>query len=219
MTEIKICGITRLDDALLAAACGVDALGFIFYRKSPRYIMPAAAQKIIAALPESIAKVGVFVNGNMAEIEEMISSCRLDIVQLQGNESPEDCRRFLPSGVIKAVHLKRSDDLKYLRHYDVRAFLADSREGGFFGGTGKRTDWELAAETARLYPLVLAGGLNEENILDAIRQVSPSAVDINSGVEESPGKKNHERMERIISLVRAHETSDHDRKGIFKVNS
>lgn len=218
MTEIKICGITRLEDALLAAACGVDALGFIFYRQSPRYITPVAAQKIIAVLPESIAKVGVFVNENIAEIEEMISFCRLNIVQLQGDESPEDCSIFPPSGVIKAVHLKRSDDLKDLQHYDVKAFLADSRESGLYGGTGKQANWELAAETARLYPLVLAGGLNEGNILEAIRQVSPLAVDINSGVEESPGKKDHERMKRIISLVRTHETSDHNQTGIFKVN-
>ena len=202
MTEIKICGITRIDDALCAAACGADAVGFIFHPASPRYIAAERAKEIIAALPADLVKVGVFVNREAEEVAQTVEDCGLDLIQLHGDESPEYCRRFPPERVIKAVFLRTPEDLRALDAYDVMAFLADFREAGRYGGTGKRADWELAARLGKTHPLILAGGLCIENIGEAMAAVAPGAVDINSGCERTPGIKDHERMKRIINLIR-----------------
>jgi phosphoribosylanthranilate isomerase len=202
MTEIKICGITNLEDALCAAACGADAIGFIFHKESPRYIAPERAKEIIAALPTELVKVGVFVNREGEEVAQMVENCGLDLIQLHGDESPEYCRRFPPERVIKAVFLRTPEDLRALDAYDVLAFLADFREAGRYGGTGRRADWTLAARLGKTHPLILAGGLCIENIGDALAAVAPDAVDINSGCERAPGIKDHERLQRIVGLVR-----------------
>jgi phosphoribosylanthranilate isomerase len=217
MMEIKICGITNCDDALHAAQCGANALGFIFYPKSARYIKPAEASVIINRLPDSVARVGVFVNQDVAEIKDIASSCRLDIIQLHGDESPEYCRHFPAALIVKAFTLKHPEDLKALHNYNVKAFLVDSREGELYGGTGKTTNCELAFRAARTFPLILAGGLNEENIEKAMDRVSSGAVDINSGVEISPGKKDHEKVQRIINIIRKHDESGPARAGILTV--
>ena len=202
MTEIKICGITNPEDAFCAAACGADAVGFIFYPASPRYIAPKRAKEIIADLPADLVKVGVFVNREANEVAQTVEACGLDMIQLHGDESPEYCRRFPPERVIKAVFPRTTEELRALNAYDVRAFLADFREAGRYGGTGKRTDWKLAAGLAKKQPLILAGGLGIENIAEAIAAVAPQAVDINSGIEQAPGLKDHDRMRRIVAMIR-----------------
>jgi len=202
MTQIKICGITNIEDALCAAACGVDAVGFIFHEASPRYIAAKRAKGIVAALPRGIATVGVFVNREAEDVAQTVEDCGLDLIQLHGDESPEYCRRFPPEQVIKAVFPRTPEELRALNAYDVRAFLADFREADRYGGTGKRADWNLAATLGRERPLILAGGLTEENIAEAIAAVAPQAVDINSGIERAPGVKDQDRMRRIVAIIR-----------------
>jgi phosphoribosylanthranilate isomerase len=202
MTEIKICGITNLEDAMGAAGCGVDAVGFIFHPGSPRYIPPEKVKAIADALPKGIARVGVFVNHGAAEVERIVEECGLDLIQFHGDEPPEACRLFPPGRVIKAVFPRRMEDLTALAAYEVRAFLIDSRTAGLYGGTGRTADWALAARLRETRPLILAGGLNEGNIRQALASVSPHAVDLNSGVERAPGIKDHDRMRRIVEIIR-----------------
>ncbi len=202
MTEIKICGITRREDALCAAESGADALGFIFHPKSPRYITVERARAIVAELPEGIVTVGVFVNRPAEEVERTMEACGLDLIQLHGDESSAYCRRFPAGRVIKAIALRTAEELGQLADYEVRAFLVDARDAGRYGGTGKRADWELAARLGESHPLILAGGLAEENIAEALASVAPGAVDINSGGEQSPGIKDHDRLRRIVGIIR-----------------
>jgi len=206
MTEIKICGITTLEDALCAAECGADAVGFIFYEASPRYVAPERAKRIAAALPRGIATVGVFVNLAAEEVARTMEDCGLEMIQLHGDESPATCRLFSPERVIKAVSPRTPEEIRMLEAYDVRAFLMDARDAGLYGGTGKRADWKLAATLGKAHPLILAGGLDAENIVEALAAVAPRAVDINSGVERALGIKDHDRMRRIIGMIRALES-------------
>ncbi|MGA9110951.1 MAG: phosphoribosylanthranilate isomerase [Smithella sp.] len=203
MTQVKICGITNKDDSLFAAQCGAAALGFIFYPPSPRFVTPDDARKIISAMPDEVVKVGVFVNEKTEEIKRVMEYCTLDMIQLHGDESPELCRQFSSSIVIKAVDLKNDDDLKIACCYGVAAILADNRHAGLYGGTGKKADWELAFALKQKMPLILSGGLNEGNIAAAMKTVAPAALDLNSGVEVSPGKKDHAKLARIFDIVRA----------------
>jgi len=202
MTEVKICGITRLEDALCAAACGADAVGFIFHPASPRYITPERARAIIARLPEGIATVGVFVNRKREAVEQTAEACSLDLIQLHGDESPAYCRQLPPGRVIKAVSPGTSEAVRALDLYDTRAFLVDARDTGRYGGTGRRSDWELAIKIREAHPLILAGGLDPGNIEEALAAVAPHAVDINSGCELAPGIKDHDRMRKIVALIR-----------------
>jgi len=202
MTEIKICGITNIKDALCAADCGVDAVGFNFYEPSPRYITPKRARVIVAGLPADIVKVGIFVNRGTAEVKRTADDCGMDLIQLHGDESPEYCRQFPAERLIKAVSPRTPEELRMLAAYDVRAFLVDSRDEGRYGGTGKRADWDLAARLGKERPVILAGGLGEENIAEALAIVAPQAVDINSGIERAPGVKDHDRLRRIVGIIR-----------------
>jgi phosphoribosylanthranilate isomerase len=201
VTEIKICGITNIEDASWAVARGADALGFIFHPKSPRYVTPERAKEIIEKLPHGITKVGVFVNHDAKEVKKIMTLCSLDMVQLHGAESPAFCREFSRSQVIKAIALRGEDDLAPLREYAVRAMLVDAFDPQRPGGTGEKADWSLAARVKELHPLILAGGLTMANIQEAIKAVSPDAVDINSGVESAPGRKDHAKVKEIIELV------------------
>lgn len=201
MTEIKICGITNQEDALFAAACGVDALGFIFYPPSPRYIDPVRAREIIDALPDEVVKVGVFVNQSAPAVRQIFDFCGLDLIQLHGDETPEYCRKFPRTRLIKAVFLQNEADCSKLEQYPTHAILVDSRAPGKYGGTGTMVDWALAARVRKSYPLILSGGLKEENITAALVAVSPAAVDINSGVESVPRRKDSEKVRRIIELI------------------
>jgi len=201
--EIKICGITNLEDAINACTYGVDALGFIFYRKSPRYIDPEMAKQIMENLPKHTITVGVFVNNEIKEVNDIYEFCGLDLIQLHGDESPEYCGQFPESILIKALSPRSEDDISIAKNYPVKAILIDARDPGLYGGTGRKSNWELAMELKEMHPLVLSGGLNPDNILEAIETVLPNAVDVNSGVEVSPQKKDSEKMKNIIKMVHA----------------
>jgi phosphoribosylanthranilate isomerase len=202
MVKVKICGITNISDANIAVECGVDALGFIFYPKSQRYVVPERAKEIIQKLPYEIIRVGVFVNQEIREVKEIAKFCCLNLIQLHGDESPEYCAQFPISSLIKSVACRVEEDIRKLRNYPVKAILVDACEPGQYGGTGKNSDWRLAIKVKETHPLILSGGLNKENIREAIEMVRPQAVDINSGVEISPGKKDSSKIREIIKIVR-----------------
>jgi len=199
--KVKICGITDRDDALHAAACGADALGFVFYAASPRYVPPEQAREIIAALPPFVTRVGLFVNENPGRIREIAGQCGLDALQLHGDELPQDCL-LPPYRVIKGVRPQRADDLEQLADYPVAALLVDAAVPGQFGGTGQRADWLLAGRLAARQRVILAGGLQPENVAAAVRQVRPYGVDVASGVESAPGKKDPERVAAFIRAAK-----------------
>ena len=199
--EIKICGITNLEDALNAYAFGADALGFIFYTKSARHITPETARNITKNLPRNIARVGVFVNHDIKAVRDIFEFCRLDLIQLHGDESPEYCCQFPESVLIKAFSPSSDNDLNDIKKYPVKAILIDSRTADLYGGTGKKSNWELASQMTTIRPLILSGGLNSDNILEAIETVVPHAVDVNSGVEASPRKKDPDKIKKAIEIV------------------
>lgn len=201
--EIKICGITNLEDANNACTYGADALGFIFYKKSPRYITPEMAKHIIENLPHPITRVGVFVNHEIKALKDVYEFCRLDLIQLHGDESPEYCRQLPRFILIKALSHGRENDISIVKDYPVKAILIDAHDPGLYGGTGRKSDWEMAMKLKKIHPLVLSGGLNPGNILEAIETVLPNAVDVNSGVEVLPQKKDPEKMKIIIKMVHA----------------
>jgi len=203
MVQVKVCGITNEEDALCAAKLGAAALGFIFYPPSPRYVRPKVVRKIVKKLLPNLAKVGVFVNESAEEIKKIIKYCGLDFIQLHGDESLEFCRNFPASTIIKTVELLGESDLVKAFSYNAAAILVDSRHAGLYGGTGKKADWDLAFRVKSKKPLILSGGLNEENVKEVIEKIVPHALDINSGVEKSPGKKDHIKLARIFDIVRA----------------
>ncbi|MBN2255920.1 MAG: phosphoribosylanthranilate isomerase [Deltaproteobacteria bacterium] len=210
--EIKICGITTLEDARAAAESGADAIGFIFHRPSPRYVSPDSVESIIERLSIDVATVGVFVNADATAVIDTMTRCHLDLIQLHGSESPEYCRRFPSSRIIKAVAPRADYDPAELDRYDVQAFLVDTYDPKHYGGTGRHANWKAASIIARSYPLILAGGLTAENLPEAIASVSPHAVDINSGVERAPGKKDQVKIKNIIRKVRKYGTAGDGRR-------
>jgi phosphoribosylanthranilate isomerase len=215
VTQVKICGITNQEDALGAAELGADALGFIFYPPSPRYINPEDARKIAGSLPDKVVKVGVFVNEKAAQIKRVMEYCVLDMIQLHGDEAPAFCREFPAFRVVKAVELKNDDDLNQALNYDVAALLMDNRHAGLYGGTGKKGNWELARQLKNKKPLILSGGLGEDNVAQAIKDVTPSALDINSGVESALGKKDHAKLSRVFDIIRRADVELNEMKLIF----
>ncbi len=207
MLEIKICGITNIEDGLAAASAGADALGFVFHPASPRYVTPGKAREIIAALPPSACAVGVFVNLAAVEVLQIAELCGLDYIQLHGAETQDYCRRLPRERLIKALSFRSEEEFAAMVDYPVRAFLVDAHDPVRFGGTGKTCDWNLARKAAARHPLILAGGLGTENILAALETVKPQAVDISSGVEVQPGRKDHEKIRSVIDTVRRHAAS------------
>ena len=202
-TKVKICGITRLPDALAAVEAGADALGFMFFEGSKRYITSAAAAQIIRALPPFVAKVGVFVNARAETVRAIIAECGLDTLQFHGEETPEFCRQFAPLKVVKAFRIQNAESLKPLPDYAVDAWLLDSHVPGLRGGTGEKFNWDLACQARELgRPVILAGGLTPENIADALQQVWPFGVDVSSGVESAPGLKDAGLVRRFVEIVR-----------------
>jgi len=199
--RVKICGITNLDDAHHAAAYGADALGFVFYPGSPRFVDPDTARRIIAELPPLVTTVGLFVNEPSARIREMVDFCGLNTVQLHGDEEPDQCC-YPPCRVIKALRLRGDMQSSQFAVYKVSALLLDAFVPNQFGGTGHRCDWEQAATVASQHRVILAGGLNPENVAEAVRQVHPYGVDVSSGVEEKPGQKNPEKVARFIRMAK-----------------
>jgi len=198
---VKICGLTRLEDALAAARLGADWVGFNFWPRSRRYIAPEAAAAIVAALPASVLPVGVFVDPGAAELARAIQVSGVRTVQLHGDEPPALCAA-VPVPVVKGIRVRDAHSLAALAAYEVSAFLLDSATPGY-GGSGTGFDWALAAEIAADVPLWLAGGLTPENVAEAVRRVRPRGVDVASGVESTPGVKDWKRMEAFIRNAKA----------------
>lgn len=202
-TRVKVCGITELEYALAAVDAGVDALGFIFVVESPRNIEPEKAREIIRRLPPFIDTVCVFVNEDVQNVVEIVQFCGGDYAQLHGSENPEYCRQ-LPCKVIKSlqVHDDMTDDI--LAPYDgvAQGFLLDTYDKDMAGGTGETFDWQIVEKISPPGPVILAGGLGPENIVEAITAVRPYAVDVNSGVESAPGIKSAEKIKKMMDSVR-----------------
>jgi len=200
--RVKICGITRLEDALAALRLGADALGFNFWPGSRRYLAPAAARDIIRALPPLVATVGVFVDPSHDEAVAAAAVSGVQVLQLHGDEPPEACRR-LPLPVLKGIRVRGEASLALLDRYQgaVAGFLLDADSAGY-GGSGQVFDWSLAARAAAAHPIVLAGGLTPANVAEAVRAVRPWGVDVASGVESAPGVKDHELVARFVRAAK-----------------
>ena len=202
MTKIKICGITNLEDAQLAVDLGADALGFIFYSKSPRSIKVRDAANICNQLPPFVARVGVFVDELEYEIERALDECLLTALQFHGDESPGFCRKFAAES-IKAIRMRDENSLRTAAEYDVDALLLDTYTESERGGTGRTFDWSLAVRAKEIGPpLILSGGLTPANVQEAIRNVRPYAVDVSSGVEREPGRKEPQKLRRFMEQVK-----------------
>ena len=203
--KIKICGITNLEDALMAVEAGADALGFVFYTQSPRCIEPAVAKRIIAQLPPFVLPVGVFVNHEQETIRNIYNECGLAFAQLHGDESPAFCET-LGRPVLRALRLRDRGSLLALAEYKgrmgVRGFVVDAFSSEAYGGTGQTANWSLAREVAKAAPILLAGGLTPSNVQEAVRQVQPYGVDVSSGVEDRPGKKDPKKIRALTQAVR-----------------
>ena len=197
--RVKICGITRLQDLQAACAAGADAVGFVFYEKSPRHVSIEAAAELVRALPPFVQSVGLFVNAEPAFIERVLQTVPLDLLQFHGDEKPADCVRY-GRPYIKAVRVNRGTDLlKYAADFDAaRGLLLDAFVPGVPGGTGERFDWSLIPP-ALPKPVILSGGLTPDNVSDAVQRVRPWAVDVSSGVEASKGIKDAHQVARFIA--------------------
>ena len=204
-TRIKVCGITNLEDAHAAADLGADALGFIFVPGTPRYIEPQVAERIISDLPPFITTVGVFADAPLETLSQTVQACGLNAVQLHGSETPEYCTdvgaRHAVS-LIKAFRVKDRHSLAPIPKYKVSAYLLDTYVKGKKGGTGETFNWDLAREAKIYGRIIVAGGLTPENVTQAVRHVRPYAVDVSSGVESSPGKKDHAKVRAFVENVR-----------------
>jgi phosphoribosylanthranilate isomerase len=203
MVKVKICGITNTADAAAAVERGADALGFVFFRESPRYVPPQEAGAIIKTLPSFIPAVGVFVDETVERIEETALISGIDLVQLHGDEPPERCG--LSRRVIKVIRVKSLDSLSPLNRFKdkVTAFLLDTYTPDALGGTGRIFNWDIAVEAKQFGRIVLAGGLTQDNVADAVRHVRPYAVDVSSGVELSKGKKDHTKIGLFIERAKS----------------
>lgn len=197
----KICGITRVEDALAAAYAGVDAIGLVFYAKSPRAVSLAQAQKILAALPPFVSTVGLFVNARRAEINAILAELPLDVLQFHGDETPAECEGF-SRPYFRALRMQPGVDIAQAaaQYSNAQAILLDAWVPGVHGGTGERFDWQkIPADLAK--PLILAGGLNADNAAQAMQQVQPWALDVSGGVESSRGIKDADKMREFLYAV------------------
>lgn len=201
MVKIKICGITNLEDALAAVAAGADALGFVFHPKSPRHIFPEQAKAIIRLLPPFVQTVGLFVDESTETVNAVADQCGLDIIQLHGDDTPEYCET-INRRIIKAFRVKAITCLEPMQQYRVAACLLDAWSPSAHGGTGRTFNWEIAACAAQAGRIILAGGLTPDNVAEAIGKVAPYGVDVSSGVESAPGKKDHALVAAFIQAAR-----------------
>jgi phosphoribosylanthranilate isomerase len=203
--KVKICGITNVEDALAAVEAGADALGFNFYRESPRFVKSDVVKRIVAQLPPFVVPVGVFVNEDVKIVRDWMDDCGLALAQLHGDEAAAYCD-LLGRSVLKAIRLKDRGSLLALAEYKgrtwVRGFVLDAFSSASYGGTGQVTDWGLAAEAAKSTSVILAGGLTPENVAEAIRNVKPYGVDVSSGVESRPGRKDHAKISSFINAAK-----------------
>jgi phosphoribosylanthranilate isomerase len=201
MTRVKVCGITSVEDAVAAVEAGVDALGFIFVPRTARVVHPDVAQGIVKDLPPFVTPVGVFVDQPLEEVLRISVHCRLGAIQLHGSE-PEAFSRRIPGVVIKAIRVRDAEDLTLMATYPAHAFLLDAFVEGQAGGTGTPISWEVARQAKGKTPVILSGGLRPETVGRAVRMVRPYGVDVSSGVERSPGHKDHKRVREFIAAVR-----------------
>lgn len=210
MVKVKICGITNIEDAFAAIEFGADALGFVFYRGSPRYLNIDKAKGIIEKLPPFVTTVAVFVDESIEEMERVADYCGFGIIQLHGNEPPEACNN-LRCRVIKAFRIRDWDSLEPIIKYRVSAYLLDTYTQDKFGGTGQVFNWDIAREAKKFGRIILSGGLNPDNVEIAVRHVLPYAVDVSTGVEteENKRKKDHAKMRLFIEVA----------KGLWRVES
>ena len=201
-TQVKICGITGVADGLAAAEAGADMIRLMFYEDSPRHVTVAQAAEISRALPPFVLRVGVFVNPDESLVTRAIAECGLSLLQFHGEEDSAFCTQFgLMS--MKAVRVREAESLQTLENYHTDAFLLDAYSQAGLGGTGEKFNWDLAVSAQKFAkPIFLAGGLTPENVADAVRQVRPFAVDVSSGVESVPGKKDEAKVRAFIQAVR-----------------
>ncbi|MFP3979760.1 MAG: phosphoribosylanthranilate isomerase [Desulfobacterales bacterium] len=212
--QVKICGITAAEDAMACTAWGVDAIGLVFYPKSPRYVTPAHAADITGVLPPHIARVGVFVNESEETIMAAAYQCRLHAVQLHGAEPPELARRLMEQGliVIKCLYVNGRPAISEASQYHVSAFLVECSAGKLPGGNAMAWDWSAARGFNEHYPTIIAGGLSPKNVAEAIAAARPDAVDVSSGVESAPGRKDTRRVRDFVYAVRLSEISNPTRR-------
>jgi phosphoribosylanthranilate isomerase len=203
MVKVKICGITSYQDARGAVEAGADAIGFLFYKESVRFISPQRANEIISRISKDVLKVGVFVNEKESSIRWALDMCKFDMLQFHGDETPEFCRKFGDVKVIKAFRIDRMRDLRNALHYDTYAYLFDTYVKGTLGGTGEKFDWELVRQVDLGDKIIfLSGGLTAVNVSKAIRVVSPDWVDVSSSVESIRGKKDLKKVKAFIEAVK-----------------
>ena len=206
MVKVKICGITNSEDALAACEYGADALGFIFYKKSPRFIELERVKDIIKDLPPFVTTVGVFVDEDADRISEIADAAKLDIIQLHGSEPPEFCnvfkRKIIKAFKIQGQGARGKGQENEIRRYTVSAYLLDTYKEGVEGGTGETFNWEIAKEAKGFGRIILAGGLTPQNVAEAVETVMPYGVDVSSGVEQKPGKKDLQKVKNFIERAK-----------------
>ena len=200
--KVKVCGMTSLKDALVAVEEGADAVGFIFYKKSPRSVTMKIVREIVLELPPFVDTVGVFVDETAVQINKIADYCNLDIIQLHGDESPTFCKRIRRK-VIKAFRIKDMQSVKKISSFQVSGFLLDTFSENLHGGTGKVFDWNLVLPAKKFGPVIMAGGLTPNNVQQAVRQVRPYGVDVCSGVESEPGIKDHKKVRAFLKNAKA----------------
>ncbi|OGP13491.1 MAG: hypothetical protein A3I75_03365 [Deltaproteobacteria bacterium RIFCSPLOWO2_02_FULL_50_16] len=201
MIKVKICGMTNLDDVLAAIEFGADAIGFNFFKKSPRYIAPEKVKELLDNVPASVWKVGVFVNEDDKLVRGISQELSLDFLQFHGDETPYYCQQFA-APYWKVFRLRDEKSLLLMQHYHCEYFLIDTYDPVSYGGTGRVGRWDLARKAKSIGKIILAGGLHPDNIEEAIKQVHPDGVDVTTGIESEPGKKDHHKMEQFIVRVK-----------------
>jgi len=201
LIRVKICGITNTNDAMAAVEAGADALGFIFYPESPRFVEIDDAREIIKALPPFVTTVGIFVNEGIDRINRFAKTAGVDAVQLHGSEPPNFCRK-IERRVLKAFRVRDAEDITHIKDYGLTTCLLDAYREDAPGGTGETFDWDLAIEARKICRVILSGGLTPENVAGAIERVAPYAVDVSSGVESAPGIKDHGKVVEFIKRAR-----------------
>ena len=200
--KVKVCGITNKEDVLRLVYYGVHALGFIFHKKSPRYVSPSRAKKIIEELPPFVSPVGVFVDSSQRAINDICRFTKINTIQLHGNETPEFCKRMNKVYyVIKAFRVGFDFDVRIVKKYECMAYLFDTYKEGVDGGTGETFNWDILTGCEFDKPFILSGGLQSDNIQDAIKKVKPYAVDVSSGLEKSPGIKNPRKVRAFFDII------------------
>ncbi len=202
MTRVKVCGITNTEDALKAVYYGAWAVGFIFHKKSPRYVSPSKARRIIEALPPFVVPVGVFVDQSEKAVKDICRFTRIHTVQFHGEEKPVYCKRFADYKIIKAFRIGGYFPFEQLKKYKVDAFLFDTYQEGVEGGTGKTFNWKVLVGQKFDKPIILSGGLSAENLQKALDMVAPQAIDVSSSLEKSPGIKSPRLIRNFFEVVK-----------------